>query len=230
MLIKNWMAKDVVTVDENASVMRATRIMKENKIRRLPVVSHGRLIGVITDSDLKDASPSKTSSLDIHELYYLLSEMRVKDVMTTNPVTLTGDDTVEKAAMVILENKISGIMVVDEMGHLVGVLSETDVLRVFLHSTGIKDGAIVYCFDLPDVPGSVGKVIDTLRSYGGRTLSILTSFADAQEGHKRVHIRITMADENKIPQLSKALAEKFNLIYQVRDELKDLPRKRQENK
>jgi len=227
MLIKDWMAKNVLTVDENTSVMRATRVMKENKIRRLPVVSHGRLVGVITDRDLKDASPSKTTSLDIHELYYLLSEMKVKDVMTNNPITLRGDDTVEKAALVMLENRISGILVVDESGHLAGVLSETDVLKGFIQSTGIKDGAMQYTFDLPDAPGSVGKVIDVLRSHGARMVSILTSFEDVTAGHKRVAIRITLDDESGIPALSKELASSFKLLYQVRDELKDLPRKAQ---
>lgn len=227
MLIRDWMAKDILTVDENSSVMRATRVMKENKIRRLPVVSHGRLIGVVTDRDLKDASPSKTTSLDIHELYYLLSEMRVKDVMTTDPITLTGDDTVEKAAVVMLENRISGIMIVDDDGHLVGVLSETDILKGFIRCTGIQDGTILYAFELPDAPGSVGKVIDVVRAHGARMLSILTSFEEVSEGNKRVAIRITMADEKRLPDLSKALAEKFQVVYQVKDELTDLPRKKQ---
>ena len=81
--------------------MRATRTMKENNIRRLPVLSHGKLIGVITDRDLKEASPSTTSDLDIHEMYYLLSEMKVKDVMTDKCICLKQDDTLEKAALVM---------------------------------------------------------------------------------------------------------------------------------
>src|SRR4030066_1384461 len=129
MQIRDWMAKDVQTVDENTSLMRATRILKENNIRRLPVVSHGKLIGIVTDRDVKDASPSKTTSLDIHELYYLLSEMKVKDVMTSNPLTLSQEDTLEKAALVMLEDKISGLPVVDGLGHLVGLVSETEDLR-----------------------------------------------------------------------------------------------------
>ncbi|MCK4838239.1 MAG: CBS domain-containing protein, partial [Desulfobulbaceae bacterium] len=136
MLIQDWMAKDVMTVDENTSLMRATRIMKENRIRRLPVVSHGKLIGIITDRDVKDASPSKTTSLDIHELYYLLSEMKVKDVMTNTPFTLSGKETLEKAALIMLNSRISGLPVIDDGGHLIGLLSETDVLRGFIHMTG----------------------------------------------------------------------------------------------
>lgn len=225
MLIKDWMAKDVLTVDENTSLMRATRIMKENSIRRLPVVSHGKLIGIVTDRDVKDASPSKTTSLDIHELYYLLSEMKVKDVMTSNPVTLIGDDTLEKAAVVMLEDKISGMPIVDTSGHLIGLLSETDILRGFIHSTGIKDGAVQYVFDLPDKPGSVTQVIETLRKHDARVISILTSFEDAEEGTKQVAIRITAKDETTVDELSKELAETYTILYQGRDELKNLPKK-----
>ncbi|MGV1098419.1 CBS and ACT domain-containing protein [Thiovibrio sp. JS02] len=226
MLIKDWMAKDVLTVDENTSLMRATRIMKENGIRRLPVVSHGKLIGIVTDRDVKDASPSKTTSLDIHELYYLLSEMKVKDVMTANPLTLSLDETLEKAALVMLEGKISGLPVVDAVGNLVGLLSETDVLRGFIHSTGIKDGAIQFVLDLPDAPGSVTKVIESLRQYNTRVISILTSFEDAPEGKKRVAIRVISDDEAKAEQVTKNLKESFTVVYCGKDELKNLPRKR----
>ena len=176
MLSQDWMAKDVMTVDENTSLMRATRIMKENRIRRLPVVSHGKLVGIITDRDVKDASPSKTTSLDIHELYYLLSEMKVKDVMTATPFTLSGKETLEKAALIMLNSRISGLPVIDDSNHLIGLLSETDVLRGFIHMTGIKADAIQYVFDLPDEPGSVTKVTAVLNDHQSRILSILTSF------------------------------------------------------
>lgn len=226
MLIKDWMAKDVLTVDENTSLMRATRIMKENNIRRLPVVSHGKLIGIVTDRDVKDASPSKTTSLDIHELYYLLSEMKVKDVMTATPLTLSSEETLEKAALIMLEDKISGLPIVDGAGHLVGLLSETDVLRGFIHSTGIKDGAILFVFDLPDKPGSVTRVIEGLRTYNARVISILTSFEDAPEGRKRVAVRVLLEDAAKAEEMIGDLREKFSMVYQGRDELKNLPRKK----
>ncbi len=222
MLIKDWMAKNVLTVDENTSLMRATRIMKENGIRRLPVVSHGKLIGIVTDRDVKDASPSKTTSLDIHELYYLLSEMKVKEVMTVDPITLDGDDTLEKAAVVMLRSRISGLPVVDDEGHLVGLLSETDVLRGFIHATGIKDGAIQYVFDLPDAPGSVTSVTKILKEHNARIISILTSFEDASEGMKRVAIRIAAIDDEEEKKLTAALKEEFTVVYHERDDLSDI--------
>jgi len=225
MLIRDWMAKDVLTVDENTSLMRATRVMKENNIRRLPVVSHGKLIGIISDRDVKDASPSKTSSLDIHELYYLLSEMKVKDVMSNKPITMNGTDSLEKAAMVMLENKISGIPVVDESGHLGGILSETDIMRGFIHVTGIKDGAIQFVFELPDVAGSVTSVVATIKESDARILSILTSFEDALEGKKQVGIRVMTNDDAHAKEISKMLNEKYEVIYEGRDELNNLPTK-----
>ncbi|MEW6429567.1 MAG: CBS and ACT domain-containing protein [Thermodesulfobacteriota bacterium] len=223
MLIKDWMAKDVFTVDENTSLMRATRIMKENNIRRLPVVSHGKLIGIITDRDVKDASPSKTTTLDIHELYYLLSEMKVKEVMTPAPLTLLGTESLEKAAMVMLKKRISGLPVVDDGGYLIGLLSETDVLRGFIHMSGITDGAIQFVFDLPDTAGSVTRLVQYFRDHNCRIISILTSFEDAREGNKQVAIRIKTDDDKQIPAIVEGIKKEYTVLLVARDELANMP-------
>ena len=227
MLIKDWMATAVLTVDANTSVMRATRIMKENNIRRLPVLSQGKLVGIVTDRDLKDASPSTTSEIDLHEMYYLLAEMKVKDVMTDKCICLRADDTLEKAALVMLKEKISGVMILDNDGDsLVGLLSETDILRGFIHATGIQDGADQYVIDMPDARGSVTRVIDILREFNARVLSILTSFNDAAPGQKRVAIRI-LVDDDKLPQIEEAVSqlENYHIISHNKDELQNLPSK-----
>ncbi len=221
MLIKDWMATDVLTVDEGSSLMRATRIMKESNIRSLPVVSNGKLIGIISDRDVKDASPSKARSLDVHELYYLLSEMKVQDVMTASPLTMKESDSLEKAAVVMLENKISGIPIIDDAGQLIGLLSETDVLRGFIHCTGIKDGAIQYVFDLDDRPGSVTNLVQFLRENGCRVISVLTSFEDAPEKMKRVAIRVT-PEGTAVNELTQRLQKNFTVVYYCLDELKNI--------
>ncbi|MDW7773326.1 MAG: CBS and ACT domain-containing protein [Desulfobulbaceae bacterium] len=227
MLIKDWMATSVLTVDANTSVMRATRTMKENNIRRLPVMSHGKLIGVVTDRDLKDASPSSTSEMDIHEMYYLLSEMKVKDVMTDKCISLKQNDTLEKAALVMLKERISGIMILDDEDQLVGLLSETDILRGFIQATGIQDGAYQYVIDMPDKPGSTTRVIDILRKKDARVLSILTSFGDVPQGNKRVSVRVSV-DENIANELGKEIEglENYHIVFQGKDELHNLPTKR----
>jgi len=224
MLIKDWMATSMLTVDINTSVMRATRTMKENNIRRLPVLSQGKLAGVVTDRDLKEASPSSTSEIDIHEMYYLLSEMKIKDVMTDKCICMQADDTLEKAALVMLEEKISGIMILDAEENLVGLLSETDILRGFIHATGIQDGAYQYVIDMPDAPGSVTQVLNTIRNHKARVLSILTSFEDAPPGLKRVAIRFTI-DDGEITELEKEIAsfEHYSIVHHGKDELQNLP-------
>lgn len=227
MLIKDWMATSMLTVDINTSVMRATRTMKENNIRRLPVLSHGKLVGVVTDRDLKDASPSSTSEMDIHEMYYLLSEMKIKDVMTDKCICLPENDTLEKAALVMLEEKISGIMILGPDGNLVGLLSETDILRGFIHATGIRDGAHQFVIDMPDAPGSVTRALDIIRNHKAGVLSILTSFEDALRGQKRVSIRFTI-DEGEIKQLKKEISalDQYHIVHHGKDELQNLPTKK----
>jgi len=97
MQIRDWMTKNLFTVTQSTTLLKAARLMKENSIRRLPVVDNGKLIGIVTDRDVKDASPAKTTTLDVHELYYLFSEIKVKDIMTHRPIVLSGDDSLEKA-------------------------------------------------------------------------------------------------------------------------------------
>lgn len=226
MLIRDWMATAILTVDANTSVMRATRTMKENNIRRLPVLSHGKLVGVVTDRDLKEASPSSTSEIDIHEMYYLLSEMKIKDVMTDKCICLKQDDTLEKAALVMLKERISGIMILDDNENLVGLLSETDILRGFIEATGIQDGSYQYVIEMPDQPGSTTKIIDLLREKEARVLSILTSFSDAPRGSKTVAIRITI-DEDAAREIGNDIArlENYKIMFQGKDELHNLPTK-----
>lgn len=226
MLIKDWMATTILTVDANTSVMRAGRTMKDNNIRRLPVVSQGKLAGIITDRDLKEASPSSKTEMDMHEMYYLLSEMKVKDVMSDNPVCLTQNDTLEKAALVMLNETISGLVIVDDEENLVGLLSESDVLRGFIHATGIQDGAFQIVMDMSDKGGTVSQLIDVLRQNRARVLSILTSFEDAPAGSKRVSIRI-MPYNGEVEDLIKELEgmEGYNLVSQAVDDLKNLPKK-----
>jgi acetoin utilization protein AcuB len=125
----------------------------------------------------------------------------------------------------MLNSKISGLPVIDASGHLIGLLSETDVLKGFIHMTGIQENAIQYVFDLPDEPGSVTKVTNILKENQARIISILTSFEDAPTGMKRVGIRINPIDDAAEKKLTGTLTEQFTVVYHDRDNLDDLPQK-----
>jgi len=222
MLVKGWMTSDVMTIDEDTSMMKASQIMKENNIRRLPVMQEGKLVGMVTDRDIKEASPSKATTLDVHELYYLISELKVKDIMSKNVFTIGPEETVEKAAVKMLEHHISGLPVVSDKGKVVGVITQGDIFKVLVSLTGIYRGGIQFAFNLEDRPGSIQEVGDLIRKHGGRMVSILTSYDMCDEGCRHVYIRIKEIPEDKLKALTEDLDKNFILLYTVQDSLKDV--------
>jgi len=222
MLVKGWMTSDVLTVDEDTSMMKASQIMKENNIRRLPVMHKGKLVGMVTDRDIKEASPSKATTLDVHELYYLLSELKVKDIMSKNVFTIGPEETVEKAAVKMLEHRISGLPVVNDKGKVVGMITQGDIFKVLVSLTGVYRGGIQFAFNLEDRPGSIKEVGDLIRKHGGRMVSILTSYDMCDEGCRHVYIRIKEIPEDKLKALTEDLDKNFILLYMVKDSLKDV--------
>ena len=111
-------------------------IMKENNIQHLPVMKNGDLVGIVTDRDLKRASASDATSLESHELFYLLSKITMEEIMTKDPITVPPDFTVEETAKVLMEKKISGVPVVDAQGKLLGIITLHDIFRVLMSLTG----------------------------------------------------------------------------------------------
>jgi len=220
MLIRDWMTKDVVTVGPETSMMKASKLMRERKISRLPVVDDsGRLLGIVSDRDLKEASPSKATSLDMHELYYLLSEIKVKDIMTKAPLAVKPSETVEKAAVLMMNNDFGGLPVVDENLKVVGIITDSDVFKVLVEITGVTEGGVQLALSLPNEPGRLKDVLEELKTYGVRIISVLTSFTHADDGHRAVYIRIQDPDKSVLTSMVEELSKKFTLLYWVRDNL-----------
>ena len=215
MLVKNWMSKEVITIDVNNSMMDATKKLKEHDIRMLPVMEKGKLVGVITDRDLKGASASDANTLEIHELLFLLSKIKVGDIMAKDPITVPLDYTIGETAELLLENKISGVPVIKNGGQVSGVITETDIFRAIISLTGLKKKGVQFAFDLEDRPGSINEVADIIRNYGGSMASILTSYDQVPEGHRKVYIRMYGIDRPKLSLLEEKLMEKANVLYMV---------------
>jgi acetoin utilization protein AcuB len=215
MLVKNWMSKNVITIDANDSMHDAMRLLKEHGIRRLPVMEKNKLVGIVTDRDLKKASASDATTLEIHEMLYLLTKIRVKDIMTKDPITVPPDYTVEETAQVLLKNKISGAPVVDNSGNVVGTITQSDLFRVLISLTGIENGGIQFALQVEDRAGSIKEVADIVRHYGGRMVSILTSYDEVPAGYRNVYIRMHSIDRAKIEELNDALSQKASLLYRI---------------
>jgi acetoin utilization protein AcuB len=217
MPVQDWMSKDLITVDEDASIMKASKIMKQNSIKHLPVMRKGRLVGIISDRELKEATPSKATTLDIHEMYHLLDHIKVKSLMPKHLFTITAGETAEKAAAVMLKRNISALPVVDAHGALQGIITKGDIFKAFVAVSGINTAVLAMGFDLKDQPGAIKGVTDVIRAHGGRIVSILTAIELAAEGFLRVFIRAREVKDEKA--LQKELEEKSKLLYFIHEKV-----------
>jgi len=227
MLVKGWMTSDVITVNEDTPMMKASIIMKEKNIRCLPILNdRGKLTGIVTDRDLKYASPSKATSLDVYELNYLISTINVKNIMTERPVFVEPDETVEFAAILMLENKISSLPVINHNNSLIGIITQTDIFKVLISIMGVYAGGVQIAFSLEDRPGSIKKATDVIRSYGARIVSVLSTREGAEEGRRNVYVRTRVLVEDKMRKMVRALEEQFVVLYTVQDLLEDVASRR----
>jgi acetoin utilization protein AcuB len=215
MLVKDWMSKDIISIEPNDSMHNATKLLKEHNIKMLPVINNNKLVGVVTDRDLKQAMASDATSLEIHELVYLLMKIKIKDIMTKKPITVHRDFTVEETAEILLHNRISGVPVVDGRGNVVGIITQTDLFRVLISLTGVSVKGIQFALLIKDQPGTIKEVADIVREFGGRIVSILTSYDDVFTGYRKVYIRMHSIEHNKLKELRDALVNKASLIYMI---------------
>jgi len=130
--VKEWMTTPVISVEADTPVADAYNIMMERSIRRLPVVQNGKLVGIVTLGDLREARPSSATSLSIYELNYLLSKLTVDKVMTHNPFTMSPETPIQIAAKMMMDRKVGGLPVVNEEGHLVGIITESDIFSMLV--------------------------------------------------------------------------------------------------
>lgn len=128
MHVHDWMTKDVVTISGASSLREAIELIRAREIRHLPVVDGGRLIGIVTDRDIRKAIAPEPLLLDVHEADYLLDKVYVRDIMTRQVVGVSPDVSFAKAAELMVRNKI-GCLPVLEGEMVVGIITESDILR-----------------------------------------------------------------------------------------------------
>jgi acetoin utilization protein AcuB len=209
------MSSPAISIEASAPISQAIKLAVKNTISMLPVVRQGRLVGVVSDMDLKPYSSPPGFTRPTSAPSLLLSRVKVKDIMTKPVITVPMDYTVEEVARVLSTNRISGVVVLDKDSQIAGVISQTDINRVIANMTGLSMGGIVFGLRLPDQPGSIRELEEIIRSYGGRIASILTSFEHVAKGYRKVHIRVRRVDRRKLPQLKEALEKKAPLLYLV---------------
>ena len=178
MLVRERMSTKPVTITADVPITEALRIMRENQVRRLPVLdSDGKLIGIVSEKDLLYASPSPATSLSIYEMHYMLSRLKVTELMTPDPVTITPDTLLEEAALIMADNKIGGLPVM-ENGRLVGIITETDIFKVFLELLGAREKGLRLTLRIPERMGEMARITTAIAELGGNIMALGTFLGD----------------------------------------------------
>lgn len=189
MLVRDYMTIHVHTVMPDDTISDALCLMRQKKIKHLPVVTADRQVaGIVSDRDIKEYIPSKGTSLDIYELNYLLARTNVDGIMKSPVLTAAPDMTVEEAAMIMHDKDIGCLPVVEDK-KLVGIISDTDIFRVLIEITGVRSGGHRIAAVIDDASGSIKVLADVIREHGFRLQSIMSTSEKAPPGKRYVVIR-----------------------------------------
>lgn len=188
MLVGERMSKPVVTIPPDLPISDALNLMKKERIRRMPVVKDGKLAGIVSDKDLLNASPSPVTTLSIWEMNYLLSKVTVAEVMARNVMTVTEDTPIEQAARIMADNKIGGLPVMDN-GHVVGIITETDLFKVFLELLGAREPGVRVTALVEDKPGRLAALTKAIAAKKGNFIAF-GQFTDADLSNKIVTFKV----------------------------------------
>jgi len=179
MLVKNRMSSPVMTIAPDVPIADALAQMKKEKIRRYPVVDKkGKLIGIVSESDLLNASPSEATSLSVWEVNYLLSKITIERVMCRDVITVDEDCPIEEAARIMADHKIGGLPVMQE-SNVVGIITETDLFKIFLELLGARTSGVRVTMSVQDVPGKLSEITNAVYRAGGNFISLSTFLGES---------------------------------------------------
>ena len=203
MLVHERMGKHPLTVKPDAPVDATLKRMKEEWIRRFPVVGdEGELVGIVSQTDLLYAAPSPSTSLSVYEMHYLYSRIEVSQVMTEEVVTVEHDDPIEEAARLMIDHRIGGLPVMRD-GQLVGIITETDIFKAFMEMLGARDQGVRLTVLCPDRRGELAALANAVAELGGDIISVGTFWGEDARS-SLITIKVANVDKDEIVEKIKA--------------------------
>lgn len=212
MLVEGRMSRPVISVHPDMPIHDARNLFKQEQIRRAPVVKNGKLIGIISDQDLIDATPSRATSLSIWEMNYLISKIKVKDVMTKDIITIDEDTPIEQAARIMADNKIGGLPVMRQ-GKVVGMITETDLFKVFLELMGARENGIRVTALVEDHPGVLQQITEAITAIGGNFIAF-GQFTGEDVSTKLITFKVIGAEQDDV---KKAIWDIAKEVWDIRE-------------
>jgi acetoin utilization protein AcuB len=211
MFVGERMAKPVITVSPDMPIVEAINLFKKEHIRRAPVIKDGKLVGIVTEGDLKNASPSAATTLSVWEMNYLLSKVKVLEVMTKNVMTVAEDTPIEEAARIMADNGIGGLPVMRD-GYVVGIMTETDLFKLFLELMGARDMGVRVTALVTDKPGELAELSAEIARKKGNFVSFGV-FTGEDSSNKTVTFKVSGMDAE---QVKKAVEPHVKEILDIR--------------
>lgn len=167
MLVEERMSRPVLTITKDVPVQDALAMMRKDHVRRYPVVDeHGNMIGIVTDTDLLNASPSEATTLSVWEINYLLTKITVERVMAKKVLSVAEDFTIEEAASLMASAKVGGLPVLKD-NKIVGIITETDLFGIFLEMLGARCAGVRITVEVDDVAGKIHEITGVISKLGG---------------------------------------------------------------
>ena len=199
MLVGARMSRPIITIPPDMPVVDALNLMKREHIRRTPVIKEGKMVGIVSDKDLLNASPSPVTSLSVWEINYLLSKLTVKDVMTSQVITVTEDTPIEEAARIMADNKVGGLPVMHGE-HVVGIITETDLFKLFLELMGAREAGVRVTAYIHEKPGQIAKLSGAIANQGGNFVAF-GQFAGEDPSSRLLTFKVDGVTEQQVRQI-----------------------------
>ena len=213
MLVGERMTSPALTIGPDVSVQEALAMMHQDKVRRYPVVDkQGNLVGIISEKDLLNASPSEATTLSVWEIGYLLSKLTIESVMSKNVTTVTADTPIEEAARIMADNKIGGLPVVDG-NKVIGIITETNLFRIFLELLGARSAGVRVTLLVKEGPGKLHELTGIISKLGGNFVALGT-FLGENTGNRIVTMKVDGVAKDE---LIKAIEPAVERIVDVRE-------------
>lgn len=213
MFVGERMSHPVISVAPETSIHDALAMFKKEHIRRAPVMKSGKLVGIVSEGDLLNASPSPVTSLSVWEMNYLLSKITIGQVMSKKVKTVDFDTPIEEAARIMADSKIGGMPVM-RSGKVVGMITETDLFKIFLELMGARTKAIRVTAVIDDVPGQLAKVTKAISEAGGNFVSF-GMFSGDDTATKVLTFKVAGIKKDDVKKSMAKVVKKFWDIRQI---------------
>jgi acetoin utilization protein AcuB len=216
MLVRQKMTKKPVTIHSDTSVPDALQLMRDKKVHRLPVLdAHDRLVGIVAEGDLLYASPSPATTLNVWEMHSLLAKLKVEKVMTRKVITVTEDTPVEEAAQIMVEKRIGGLPVMRDKA-LVGIITETDLFKVFISLLGGHRPGVRVAAAISGAKGTFAKITAAIFKAGGDIVGLgFDEVSDKLGGDWEMTIKVQDVPKSKIVDVLKPVVRKITDIRKM---------------